>query len=156
MAADKKDNPGVIAPPPLILLGFLLAAFLIDYYLPLPMLPALVQYPLGGLLIGSGVTVFVLAVRTMLRAGTNIPTNKPSKAIVNGGPYKYSRNPIYLAATVTCVGIGVMADSVWVLMSLVPFLIVLNRGVIDREEKYLEEKFGKEYLDYKASVRRWL
>ena len=156
MSADPKDNPGVVAPPPLILLGFLLAAFLVDYYLPLPVLPAVVQYLLGGALIASGVTVFVLAVQAMLRAGTNIPTRRPSTAIVSGGPFKYSRNPIYLAATVTSVGIAVMADSVWVLASLIPFLIILNRGVIDREEKYLEEKFGKEYLDYKASVRRWL
>ena len=75
---------------------------------------------------------------------------------VSGGPYRFSRNPIYLSATITYAGIAVTADSVWVLASLIPFLIVINRGVIDREEKYLENKFGKDYLDYKASVRRWL
>ena len=156
MSADKKDNPGVVGHPPLILLGFLLGAFLIDYYLPLPVLPAEVQYSLGGVLIAGGVAVFVLAVRPMRRAGTNIPTNKATTAIVSGGPYRYSRNPIYLSATIASVGIAVMADSVWVLASLIPFLIIINRGVIDREEKYLENKFGKDYLDYKASVRRWL
>ncbi len=155
MSVNGKDAPGVIAPPPLILLGFLLVGFLMDTLWPLPLLPAMVQYPLGAVLIAAGILVFVLAVREMLKAGTNIPTRRPTTAIVNSGPYKYSRNPIYLSAGIAYVGIAIMADSVWLLLLLKPFLVTLSFGVIDREEKYLEGKFGEDYRNYKAAVRRW-
>ncbi|MCZ6729391.1 MAG: isoprenylcysteine carboxylmethyltransferase family protein [SAR324 cluster bacterium] len=156
MSDNGKDAPGVIAPPPLILLGFLLVGFLIDYFWPLNLLPDNVQFPAGGALIAAGVMGIVLAVREMLRAGTNIPTHRPSTAIVHSGPYKYSRNPIYLSAAIAYVGIAIMADNVWLLLMLKPLLVTLSFGVIDREEKYLEGKFGEDYRNYKAAVRRWI
>ncbi|MCZ6473062.1 MAG: isoprenylcysteine carboxylmethyltransferase family protein [SAR324 cluster bacterium] len=155
MSDNGKDAPGVIAPPPLILLGFLMVGFLTDTLWPIPLLPAAVQYPLGAVLIASAVTLCVLAIREFAHARTNISVNKPSLAVVHSGPYKYSRNPIYLSAAIAYVGIAIMADNVWLLLLLKPLLVTLSFGVIDREEKYLEGKFGEDYRNYKAAVRRW-
>ncbi len=72
------------------------------------------------------------------------------------GPYRFTRNPIYLGMTIIFTGIAIAADSIWVLALLVPVLVIMNIGVIMREERYLEGKFGEDYRQYKASVRRWL
>ena len=156
MAANTKDTTRVIAPPPFIYLGFLLAGFHIDYFLPFPVLPDDLQYLVGGVLIAGGLIPFSVAIWMFRRAGTNIPTRKPTTAIVTTGPYRFTRNPIYLGMTTINTGIGIAADSVWVLALLIPVLVIMNIGVITREERYLEGKFGDEYSRYKASVRRWL
>jgi protein-S-isoprenylcysteine O-methyltransferase Ste14 len=90
------------------------------------------------------------------RAGTNVPTHKPSTAIVTDGPYRFSRNPIYIALTTLSAGIAIWVNSWWMLALLVPTFVIMNIGVVDREERYLAAKFGDEYLSYKARVRRWL
>ncbi|MCH7795577.1 MAG: isoprenylcysteine carboxylmethyltransferase family protein, partial [Proteobacteria bacterium] len=77
-------------------------------------------------------------------------------AILSDGLYGVSRNPIYLGLTAIYLGVGVMADAGWVAVLLGPLLLVMHFGVIAREERYLERKFGDEYLRYKASVRRWI
>ena len=156
MADNGKDSAGVEFPPPLIYLGFLLAGFGLDYYLPMPLLPGLVQYPIGIALITAGFLPAMLAMRGFRRAGTATRPNKPATAIVSDGPFRYTRNPMYLGLTTTYVGIAIAGDSLLVLLLLIPVLVIMRRAVIDREEKYLEAKFGEEYLRYKASVRRWL
>jgi protein-S-isoprenylcysteine O-methyltransferase Ste14 len=156
MSVDQKDIPGVIAPPPLIYLGFLLVGFLIDWVVPVPVLPDDVQYPVGIVLIVVGLVPFVSAVWMFRKVGTNIPTRKPTMEIVTSGPNRFSRNPIYLGMTAVYAGIAVAADSIWVLALLVPVLVIIHYGVILREERYLEAKFGEEYRRYEASVRRWL
>ena len=89
-------------------------------------------------------------------AGTPVEPYKPTSAIVSDGLYGLSRNPIYVALTLIYLGIGVAIDSPWILALVVPVLLVMRTGVIAREERYLERKFGAEYLDYKVSVRRWV
>ena len=155
MAANTKDTPGVIAPPPLIYLGFLLAGFLIDFFLPFPVLPDGLQFVAGGVLIAAGFIPVTLAFRLFRKAGTNVPTRKPATAVVTTGPYRFTRNPIYLGMTTIYAGIAVTGDSIWVLGFLLPVLLIMNRGVIAREEKYLDEKFGETYRQYKRTVRRW-
>jgi protein-S-isoprenylcysteine O-methyltransferase Ste14 len=75
---------------------------------------------------------------------------------VTDGPFRYTRNPIYVALTLFYLGIGVVLNALWVLLLIVPLIVVMQLGVITREERYLERKFGDEYLRYKARVRRWL
>ena len=90
------------------------------------------------------------------RAHTSIVPNRPTTALVDSWPYSMSRNPIYLALAIVYVGISLFFDTLWPFLLLPLVLIVIQRGVIDREERYLEGKFGGDYIDYKMRVRRWL
>jgi protein-S-isoprenylcysteine O-methyltransferase Ste14 len=92
----------------------------------------------------------------MKRAGTNIRPDQPTLAVVSDGPFRFTRNPLYLALTGLYVGITLLADALWPLLLLVPVLVVLQWGVVAREERYLEAKFGEPYRAYKARVRRWV
>ena len=91
----------------------------------------------------------------MRRAGTNVDPGKPSTVIVDEGPYRFTRNPIYLANTLLYVGLSLVFNAVWPLLTLMPSLLLLHWGVVLREERYLEGKFGEAYLAYKRRVRRW-
>lgn len=152
----KPDTPGVVAPPPLILLGFVLAGLALDWLRPAPFLLSPVQYALGAALIALGAAVAGYAIACFQRAGTNVQTRQPTKALVVAGPYRFSRNPIYVAMIVLLLGAGVIIDSAWIVALAVPFALVLRYGVIAREERYLEAKFGEAYRAYRARVRRWI
>ena len=156
MNADTQDRPGVITRPPLIYLAFLAAGLGLGYGWPAPFMDDAARYPLGGALAALGVALAVLAFRRFRRAGTDVRTEKPSTALVTDGPFRYSRNPIYVALTLIYCGIGVAVDNGWVLGLAVPLLAVMRLGVIAAEERYLEAKFGEAYRHYMGRVRRWL
>ena len=156
MDVTRRDRPGVIAPPPLLYLGAQALGLILHTLFPIRPLPPIVARPLGGLLLAVTIPFMVRARRLMLDAGTNVNPYKPSTAIVQSGPFRYSRNPLYLSLTLLYVGIALLVDSLWPFL-LLPFLIgVMIKGVIAREERYLEAKFGEEYRAYAARVRRWL
>jgi protein-S-isoprenylcysteine O-methyltransferase Ste14 len=124
---------------------------------PLPFLPD--DLPAGGL----GAMVFVLAVAlfawaivTITTAGSNVPTNRPTTTIVEAGPYRFTRNPIYVGMFMGLIGLAIAFDNLWLLIMLVPFTLVIRYGVVVREEAYLERKFGDVYRGYRSRVRRWL
>ncbi len=96
------------------------------------------------------------AFRQFRRHNTSVKPHEPSTALITRGPYRYSRNPIYLALGLLYAGIGIAADSPWTLALLVPALVVMHYGVIIREERYLERKFADAYRRYKSTTRRWL
>lgn len=155
-ASRRPDHPGVITHPPFLYAGALVVGALLDRLIPLPVLapggglvPGVVLIALAGCLAGWCFGLF-------RRAGTNVPTHKPATAIVTDGPYRFSRNPIYIALTTLSAGIALWANSWWMLALLIPTFVIMNIGVVDREERYLAAKFGDEYLSYKARVRRWL
>ncbi len=150
------DNPGVIAPPPLIYLGFLVLGGALDYFWPVGLGAGAVGVPAGAVLLILGGVIAISAIRQFRRAGTSFKPHEPSTAIISGGPYRHSRNPMYIALGLVYAGIAVAADGLWAAALLAPTLAVVNYGVIAREERYLEGKFGDEYLRYKASVRRWV
>jgi protein-S-isoprenylcysteine O-methyltransferase Ste14 len=104
---------------------------------------------LGVLLMAAGVSRFN-------RAGTNVPTYRPTTALVTDGPYRFSRNPLYISLFLVYAGVGIAADNLWIVGLGVPLFLIMRYGVVAREERYLERKFGQSYLAYKASVRRWL
>ena len=152
------DVPGVIALPPLIFLGFLAAAVVLEAIVPLPVPVAhsLARYVAGAVLAAGGFVMIATGTRRFVAAGTNVPPTLPTTALVVDGIYRRTRNPLYLGLTLVYLGLGVAAGSVWAIGLLVPLLWVINVGVVKREERYLERKFGDAYRDYKARVRRWI
>jgi protein-S-isoprenylcysteine O-methyltransferase Ste14 len=153
---EDEDTAGVVAPPPLIFLAGLIVGFALEALLPGVDLPALVEWGLGALLVVAGLGLLLIFNASFSRKGTAVEPWKPTTAIVTTGPYRFTRNPAYLGMALTYVGIAVMSSAVWVLLPLPVVLAVIDRGVIAREERYLERKFGEEYLSYKRTVRRWI
>src|SRR5208283_4257565 len=155
--AGRSDTANVVVHPPIAWALALFAGWAIDRLMPLPFAPAAV--PTGWL----GATAFALAVAlgawaftAMTRAGSNVPTNLPTTTIVDTGPYRFTRNPIYLGMMLGLIGEAIALNSLWPLVTLVPFALVIRYGVVAREEVYLERKFGDDYRRYRARVRRWL
>ncbi len=153
---DAADNAGVIARPPLIYLAALLLGVALDAVWPAPLLAGAAQYWVGGAVMLISLALVIPCFALFRRAGTSVPTETPTTALVDRGPYRFSRNPIYLALSLLYAGIAITADNVWMLGLLAPVLAIMTYGVIKREEAYLERVFGDEYRGYKASVRRWI
>jgi len=148
-------NVGAIRPP-VVYLGAIGLGLLIHWFWPVPLLPASVGAPIGAVLVLAAVALFVASVRTFKSAGTPVPGNLPTTSIVRAGPYRFSRNPIYLAFTLFQLGVAAWVNSAGVLVMLVPAFALMQLVVIPREERYLEARFPAEYLPYKRDVRRWL
>jgi protein-S-isoprenylcysteine O-methyltransferase Ste14 len=139
-----------------VYLSSVLGGILLNVARPFPIVPTGLTLPLGGSLVVVAAMLFWLAVRRFRAAGTSVPGNRPTTAIVRTGPYRFSRNPIYLAMSMLHLGIAIWANSVWLVATLAVAIALMAIVVIPREERYLEDRFGADYLNYKASVRRWL
>ncbi len=150
------DHANVVAPPPLIYAGALSAGLLLQRLAPLPFLPRSVSRIAGIVLIVLNFCIGVPSFVAMRRARTHLDPWHPTTAIVTAGPYRYTRNPLYLSLAIFYTGIAFLANSLWAVLFLPGVLVIMSRGVIAREEQYLERKFGAVYLQYKARVRRWL
>jgi len=110
----------------------------------------------GLTMVLMSLVVMFLAIRTFHRANTSVEPWRPTSAIITSGVFGVSRNPIYLAFCWAVIGIGLILNSWWVLLSFIPAAVLITIFVIKREESYLESKFADEYLRYKTRVRRWL
>ncbi|MBK8148592.1 MAG: isoprenylcysteine carboxylmethyltransferase family protein [Acidobacteria bacterium] len=156
MSEKRKDNPGVIAPPPLIFATGLIVGGFVAWHYPRPIMASGAAVVLGCLLVLFGLVVIFVAWRQMKAAKTNIEPWHPTTAILDSGIYAVSRNPIYVAMVEIYLGFSLIFNSVWFLPFLPLVVLAIHFGVIRREERYLEAKFGEEYLDYKSRVRRWI
>ena len=155
--ADTADTANVIVRPPIAWAFAVLAGLALSWLMPLPFSPAAVSAGwLGAIVFALSLALVAWAISTMTWAGSNVPTHLPTTTIVETGPYRFTRNPIYLGMFLGLVGLGIAFDSLWLLMMLVPFALVIRYGVITREEAYLERKFGDVYRRYRARVRRWV
>ena len=154
----KPDTPGVIAPPPLIYLGFLAAGWAIERVVRDVTfgLPDRWGAFIGISLVVVGFMIEGEATMRFRRADTAVQPWKPSSVLVTEGIYGLSRNPIYVGMAVIYAGLALTFDAPLALGLLIPCLLVIDRGVIAREEPYLEARFGQDYRDYRARVRRWL
>jgi protein-S-isoprenylcysteine O-methyltransferase Ste14 len=148
-------NLGLVRPP-FVYLVSLAAGLLIQLMKPFPFLPRTFATPVGAALVIVAIALFGYSVAKFRAAGTPVPAREPTTTIVRTGPYGFSRNPIYLAFSIFQLGIAIWVNSVWVLATLVGAVALIHCVVIPKEEHYLEQKFGAPYLDYKASVHRWL
>jgi protein-S-isoprenylcysteine O-methyltransferase Ste14 len=155
--ADTADTAQVIIRPPLAWGLAVIAGLALNWLVPLPLLPVDVSAGwLGAMVFILALALFAWAIVTMTRSGSNVPTNQPTTTIVEGGPYRFTRNPIYLGMFLGLIGLAIMFGNLWLLMMLVPFALVIRYGVVAREEAYLDRKFGNVYRGYRSRVRRWL
>jgi len=150
------DIPGVIAPPPLIYLGGLGIGFLLEAWVSRDSLPGGVRWGLGMAFLAAGLALVLWWASSFRRAGTPMPPYEPTTALVVDGPYRLSRNPGYLSFALIYVGIVLLADAPWGLLPLPFVLLLVDRGVIAREERYLEHRFGEDYRALKDRTRRWI
>lgn len=156
MQNDAPDKANVIALPPLIYAAAFVVGWLIHLASPVPVLPGNLAQGIGVLFVLASFPVAITALRALRQAQTTFDTMKPTTAIATEGPYRYSRNPLYVSLTLLYLGVALLINALWILLLAVPVLVVMQRGVIGREEAYLERKFGDEYRRYKARVRRWV
>jgi len=153
---QRGDTAGVIAPPPLIFLGALGIGFGLDALIGTGSLPPTVRVPTGAASIIAGFGLLASFLSAFRRAETPVDPYTPSEAIVTDGPYRLTRNPAYLGMALMYAGIAIVANAPWALVPLPVAIAVIDRGVIAREERYLERTFGGLYVDYKRRVRRWI
>lgn len=154
---ENKDRAGVIAPPPLIYLGGILIGLALDRWG--------WHYPIFGstgwrwsglVPVVAGIVLLVAGRRALLKAETNVNPFKPTMAVVTAGPYRFTRNPLYVGVTLIYCGLTLLINTWWCFVFLVPVLLFIHFGVVTREERYLERKFGDSYRQYRARVRPYL
>ena len=150
------DSAGMDVPPPLVYAGALAVGLLLHRVVPRPFLPPMVARVAGGILFGMSLLFGPPAFLTMRRAKTALNPAGPTTAIVDSGPFRYSRNPIYVSFTLMYAGIATFANALWAILLLPVALRMIYRQVVQREEPYLERTFGDEYRRYKQRVRRWI
>jgi protein-S-isoprenylcysteine O-methyltransferase Ste14 len=156
---NARDTAGVIAPPPLIALVAVALGLTLDRLLPAYVLTVLLSVPeriiIGFIVMAAGFALAIPAVLAFRRAGTHVEPWKPSVALVTDGIFQWLRNPMYVGATMLLAGFAVLFASDWTLVMTVAFAVVVHVGVVKREERYLEAKFGNAYRSYKAHVPRY-
>jgi protein-S-isoprenylcysteine O-methyltransferase Ste14 len=144
-------------PPPLVFLGALVIGVVLNIARPLPIFSDGQLGDVLGLLaaLGSAAIAF-WAFRTMLSAGEQPDPGVPTRKIIRDGPFARTRNPIYLSFALFALGVALLMNNLWIILVLALLMIYVDARIVRREENYLEQQFGDEYLDYKRSVRRWL
>ena len=155
---DERDHAPIIAPPPLLMVFCIVAGFVARHFKRLPLLPEgrPLRWPLCiGLLVLAGLILFA-AIRQLIRDKTHPSPYKPTAALVVRGIYRFTRNPIYIAFLLIVLAFAVGANDTWLLLSALGLFILLQFGVVKREERYLSIKFGNIYDDYRRRVRRWI
>ncbi len=157
MAETPRDRADVVAQPPLLVFAALGIGFLLEWAWPLASLPA----PDARRAVGIALAVLAAlapldSFRRFRRAGTHVEPYRATTALVTDGLYRFTRNPIYLAMLTGVFAVGLAAGSAWVMLMVAPLAVALHAGVVRREEAYLARKFGAQYDDYRARVRRWL
>jgi protein-S-isoprenylcysteine O-methyltransferase Ste14 len=151
------DNSNSVIRPPIAWALSFVAGLGLDWLYPMPFVPAFMPAAwVGSAIFALGFVLAIWAIVTVRKAGTRVETNRPTTTIVASGPYRFTRNPIYVGMFLGQSGLAVGFNSLWLLATLVPFYFVIRYGVVAREEAYLERKFASVYLDYKSRVRRWL
>jgi protein-S-isoprenylcysteine O-methyltransferase Ste14 len=151
------DAPDIVVLPPVLVGGTLVAGLVVHYvFWPVPLLPTIVARALGFTISASAGILAHLSHRAMQRVGTNVLPTLPTLALAMDGPYRHMRNPLYIAALGLYIGVTLWVNALAPLLLLFPMSWILHRGVVLREEQYLQAKFGEEYRQYQSRVHRWL
>lgn len=147
----------MVVRPPFLWFALVAAGYGLDWLVPLSFVPA--RWPniwIGGLVFAAGLLLAIWAFRQFKELRGDVDTHTPSSALVDSGPFAFSRNPIYCAMFLSLIGAAAAADTLWIVATLVIWYPVMRHGVIGREEEYLERRFGAAYITYKSRVRRWI
>jgi protein-S-isoprenylcysteine O-methyltransferase Ste14 len=152
------DRPRLIAPPPLLFAICVVAALIVNHFRPLPLftISDLPRYVVSALIFLIAIGLGSSSIREFRAHKEHPSPYKATNAIVDSGPFRFTRNPIYLSFLMITVAIAVLANSWWLVLALIPLALLLEFGVIRREEEYLSRKFGSVYDDYRHRVRRWI
>jgi protein-S-isoprenylcysteine O-methyltransferase Ste14 len=153
---DDLPHAQVPIPPPAIFAGFLVAALLLNWVVPLPAPWLGVLREVGGFVILAGLGLGFWAIRLMAKAHTSADPHQPTKALLTEGPYGRTRNPIYLGFLLIFIGFTILAGTIWGILLSPLLLVTVTRAVVRAEETYLEAKFESRYFQYKSRVRQWL
>ena len=154
--SDGNDVPNVTIVPPLVYLVGIVIGFLATIWMPTKVVPNSVAWTVGGILIFCGAVLAGGAILKFKDVGTTVRPDRAASTLVIAGPYKITRNPMYLGLAFVYAGIAIAGQSVWALILLAVVLIIVQRGAIEPEEAFLEKRFGADYLSYKEKVRRWI
>lgn len=156
---EARDTAGVIAPPPLLALAVIVIGLILDWLLPAYVLTVLLDLTerivVGVILIAAGGGLAISAIGIFRAAGTHVEPWKPSLALATGGVFNWLRNPMYVGVTLILAGLAILLASDWMLVMTIVFVPVIHFGVVKREERYLEAKFGDDYRRYTARVPRY-
>ncbi len=155
-AGAKTQDSSKAAPAPVIYAAVLLVGILLSLAFPVIFLPRLVTWIAGAACVLLPFILGFAALGAMRRAGTSVKPYKPTTVLLTEGPFRLTRNPLYLAMTIQYVGLALLFNALWAIALLPLALVVVHVTVIQREERYLEQQFGEEYRAYKARVRRWI
>jgi protein-S-isoprenylcysteine O-methyltransferase Ste14 len=150
------DNPGVIAFPPLIWLVNAVTSVVVHLFIRLSIMKYGLCLVCGMIFIMLAPALALSALRTMKAAGTNVLPSEPALTIVRDGPFRFTRNPMYLSFCLLQIALGFFLNDWITLLFVVPLIVIFHYGVVLREERYLTAKFGEPYLQYKREVRRWI
>lgn len=149
------EKSGIAVLPPIIFALALMVAFVTEWFLPLPILPNLLQYALGVFIVACSFLLIPSIFNKFRAANTTLDVRKIPSSLLTDGAFAFSRDPIYVSMIRLCFGIGVLFDNIWVLPTLYLAVIYLTYKIILIEEALLEQKFGQDYMNYKQRVRRW-
>ena len=156
MTDADRDAPQVRIIPPLVYLAGLVIGFVANLWWPVRFMPDVMAWIFGGILIACGGVLAGSALFRFKRARTTVRPDRPPSALVIAGPYKFTRNPMYLGLAVAYLGIATAGQSVWALILLPVVLTIIQRQAIEPEEAFLKRRFGADYIDYTKQVRRWM
>jgi protein-S-isoprenylcysteine O-methyltransferase Ste14 len=156
MTEHSKDSPDVIAFPPAVFLTALGVGMFLNWLVPMGSFASESFRVMGAIVAALGTSVCAWGYYTLRRASTNVRPDRPATTLVTSGPFRYSRNPLYVSVTVIYLGIALTVGSIWLLITLIPALVITHWRIVLREEKYLEARFGDNYRAYKTRVHRWL
>jgi protein-S-isoprenylcysteine O-methyltransferase Ste14 len=156
MSDISSDAPRVKIIPPLVYLAGLVIGFLANIWMPIKVIPSLVAWTSGGIFIFCGAVLTGSALFKFKEVGTTVRPDRAASTLVIAGPYKITRNPMYLGLACVYFGVAVAGQCFWALILLPVVLIIIQRGAIEPEEAFLEKRFGVEYSRYKEKVRRWI
>jgi len=158
MTDNSADTPGVIIFPPLIPLSVLVVGIILNFVMPLGLLthvPLLGRIVVGVIAFVVGLGMVIGANRIFQHVGTNVRPSQPTLALATTGIFRWTRNPMYVGGSIALLGIAISCALDWVLLLLVLSLPLVHYGIILREERYLERKFGDAYRRYKTKVPRY-
>jgi protein-S-isoprenylcysteine O-methyltransferase Ste14 len=156
MTDPDAGSPDIRIVPPLVYLAGLVAGLIVTAWIPTRVVAGSIAWPIGTVLVLCGIALAASAISRFSSSGTTIRPDRAASQLVIAGPYRLSRNPMYVGLAAIYLGIAIGAQSLWALLLLPIVLGIIQRRVIEREEAFLERRFGAAYRDYKARVRRWL